>query len=389
MAKSQIPELLCFSHLRWNSVYQRPHHLMGRFAGLTRVFYVEEPIFDSVVPRLEVTDHDGVRVLTPHLRLASSAEAETDEGSLLDRFWHTEGVSCPVLWYYTPMALPLTHLRPAAAVYDCMDELSAFAFAPPELKDRERSLLRLVDIVFTGGQSLYNAKRRLHPHVYLFPSSVDTPHFARARTLEEPHDQAGIAPPRVGYSGVIDERMDLDLLAHLADTRPDTHFILVGPVVKIEPRTLPRRANLHYLGQRAYADLPAYFGGWQAAMLPFARNEATQYISPTKIPEYLAADLPVVSSAIPDVVTTFGARGIVWIADSLTQFASCLDLALREDPEPRRSKVAAFLKGTSWDRTWNEMRWRLEDVLTWRRAAHQPARLAQPQGAVTRESGGV
>ncbi|MDP3769259.1 MAG: glycosyltransferase [Dehalococcoidia bacterium] len=157
--------------------------------------------------------------------------------------------------------------------------------------------------------------------------------------------------------------MDRELLAGLADVRPDSHFILIGPVVKMEPGSLPRSPNLHYLGPRAYADLPRYLAGWQAAMLPFARNDATRFISPTKIPEYLAAGLPVVSTSIPDVVSVFGRRGLVWIADSVHAFAASLDRALREDPGPRLQAVAAFLSKTSWDRTWAQMRGLLEDVL--------------------------
>lgn len=363
-SEARLPDLICFSHLRWNFVYQRPQHLMSRFGALTRVLFVEEPVFDSPTARLDVSHANGVHVITPHLPNCTADEAEGFQQALLDHFLTAHAVDRPVLWYYTPMALPITpQLTPAAVVYDCMDELSAFAFAPPQLTERERRLLAVADLVFTGGYSLYRAKRRHHPRVYPFPSSVDTPHFARARELSETPDQAAIPTPKVGFFGVIDERMDRELLAGLADVRPDSHFILIGPVVKMEPGSLPRSPNLHYLGPRAYADLPRYLAGWQAAMLPFARNDATRFISPTKIPEYLAAGLPVVSTSIPDVVSVFGERGLVWIADSVHAFAASLDRALREDPGPRLQAVAAFLSKTSWDRTWAQMRGLLEDVL--------------------------
>jgi glycosyltransferase involved in cell wall biosynthesis len=362
--RPQFPDLLCFSHLRWNFVYQRPQHLMSRFARLTRVFYVEEAVYDSAVPRLNVTREGDVYVVTPHLPHGAPIEFEALQKPLLAAFLESHSVERPILWYYTPMALPLTpDVRPAAAVYDCMDELSAFAFAPSELQERERRLFRTVDLVFTGGHSLYRAKRRLHPRTYPFPSSVDASHFMRARDLAEPDDQVDIPAPRIGFFGVIDERMDLDLIAGLAAARPDRHFIFIGPIVKIPESSLPRGPNVHYLGTRAYADLPAYLAGWQVAMLPFARNEATRFISPTKVPEYLAAGLPVVSTSIPDVVSVFGKRGLVWIADSVPKFASAIELALRDDSGRRHEKVAEYLKETSWDRTWSQMRELLEETI--------------------------
>lgn len=387
-AGTQLPDLLCFSHLRWNLVYQRPQHLMTRFARITQVFYIEEPVFDSPVPRLEITPCDGLRVLTPHLPESTPGQTEESQRSLLDEFWSAHAITRPLLWYYTPMAVPLTrHLRPAAAVYDCMDELSAFAFAPPALKERERELFHRVDLVFTGGISLYNAKRRLHRRVYPFPSSVDERHFGRALDMSEAADQADIPSPKIGFFGVIDERMDLDLLAGLAQARPDWNFILIGPTVKIDPAGLPLMPNLHYLGPRAYGDLPAYLAGWQVAMLPFARNEATRYISPTKVPEYLAAGLPVVSTSISDVVSTFERRGLVRIADSVEQFASAIGLALREDPHTRRSRVAPFLQKTSWDRTWTEMRRLVEDVV--RERAAEEAHQVRPSVAAVQETSSV
>lgn len=379
MDRDRLPDLFCFSHLRWNFVYQRPQHLMTRFGRVCRVFFVEEPVFDSATPRLEITQAQGVHVVVPHLPTAQSEEQDSRQRSLLDELFKDQGIRHPVLWYYTPMALSFTrHLLRLAVVYDCMDELSAFAFAPPNLPKLEEELFGVTDLVFTGGHSLYEAKRHRHPAVYLFPSSVDADHFGRARTLSDHPDQTAIPHPRIGFFGVIDERMDLQLLAQVAAARPDWHIILVGPVVKIDPQSLPRGPNLHYMGQRGYDELPAFLAGWKVTLLPFARNQATRYISPTKVPEYLAAGLPVVSTSIPDVVLTFGIGGLARIADSAPRFINAIDEAMREDPGTRLDQAAAFLARRSWDRTWATMRFLLADVVS--RAQERGRATTRPTG---------
>jgi UDP-galactopyranose mutase len=237
-----------------------------------------------------------------------------------------------------------------------MDELSAFAGAPPELKDYERRLFQRADLVFTGGQSLYEAKRSHHARVMMFPSSVDIAHFARARALQdEPADQASIPQPRLGYFGVIDERMDLALLEGVARARPDWHLVLLGPVVKIDAATLPQAPNIHYLGPKKYDDLPRYIASWHVALLPFARNEATRFISPTKTPEYMAAGRPVVSTSIRDVVRPYGQQGLVRIADTVEEFVAACAAAMTEDASERVRAADAFLRQTSWDGTWAQM----------------------------------
>lgn len=215
--------------------------------------------------------------------------------------------------------------------------------------------------MFTGGQSLYEAKKHQHKDVHAFPSSVDVAHFGQGRNpLPEPADQAGIPHPRAGYCGVVDERMDRELLGEVARLRPDVHFVMLGPVVKIDPASLPQGPNIHYLGSKNYRELPAYLAGWDAALLTFAHNEATRYVSPTKTPEYLAAGKPVVSTSIRDVVRPYGELGLVRIADSPEQFAHALDDSLApEATNPQwREAVDSFLAGTSWDITWHRM-WNL------------------------------
>ena len=362
-------DLICLSHLRWDFVYQRPQHLLSRCARGRRVVFVEEPVEEEGVARLELGQREGgVWVATP--RLPPGAGPEVLRG-LLDELFVWWDIRDYVLWYYTPMALPFTrHLRPLATVYDCMDELSAFKGAPAEMRQAEAELMARADLVFTGGLSLYEAKRPQHPRVYAFPSSVDVAHFARARAAgEDPADQARIPRPRLGFFGVIDERMDLELIAGVADARPDWQLIMVGPVVKIDPAELPRRANIHYLGAKSYAELPAYLAGWDVALLPFARNEATRFISPTKTPEYLAAGRPVVSTPIRDVVRPYGERGLARIAGSAPEFVAAVEAALGEDARERVERGDDFLARTSWDRTWARMEALIGQAVAGRRVA--------------------
>jgi UDP-galactopyranose mutase len=262
-------------------------------------------------------------------------------------------------------------IQAAATIYDCMDELSAFSGASASMRENERALFKKADLVFTGGRSLYESKKKQHSAVYAFPSSVDVSHFRRARSLNrEPEDQRHIARPRIGYAGVIDERMDLQLLESIAQARPDWQFILLGPIVKIDPASIPRLPNIHCLGMKPYSELPAYFSGWDIGMLPFALNESTRYISPTKTPEYLAAGLKVISTAIRDVVTPYGDLGLVHIATSPSGFVNAADSMLRSPSDVRlRAQVDEFLSSSSWDKTWREMNELIEKELV---AKHLP-----------------
>jgi UDP-galactopyranose mutase len=277
--------------------------------------------------------------------------------TLLDELFVRYEINEYLLWVYAPMAAVYTdHLRPVATVYDCMDELSLFAGAAPELREREARLLRNADLVFTGGRSLYEAKRAFHPSVHCFPSSVDVDHFARAhQPLPAPIDQESIPHPRVGFAGVIDERLDLDLVAQLADARPDWHLVFVGPVTKIDSDALPRRANIHYLGAKAYEQLPEYLSGWDVAWMPFAGNDATRFISPTKTLEYLAAGRPVVSTPIRDVVSPYGEAGLVHIVEGVEECIDAIEIALEIGADADLSHIGGLLTETSWDRTWSAM----------------------------------
>jgi UDP-galactopyranose mutase len=381
--------LICFSHLRWDFVFQRPQHLMTRFARSKTVIFFEEPIWDEpgAEARMELSqDQTGVVRAIP--RIAGGLPEEEVEATLtklLQGLVAERGIERPVVWYYTPMMLAFSKALAedaAAVVYDCMDELANFKFAPEKLKTLEKELVGLADVVFTGGYSLYEAKRGWHLNIHPFPSSVDREHFAKARALtDEPADQAGLERPRFGFYGVIDERMDLELLAKMADAYPEWSIVMVGPVVKIDPADLPRRANIHYLGGKTYAELPAYLAGWDVAMMPFAINESTRFISPTKTPEYLAGGKPVVSTAIVDVKRHYGELEAVKVADTHAEFIRCCAEALKlsQQPQTWMPTVDLALSELSWDNTQARMAALIDEAMVRREQAKVKAPAIRPQ----------
>ena len=376
--------LICFSHLRWDFVFQRPQHLMSRFAREMTVIFWEEPfeIEKRETAYLQVRQADNfpnVRVVTPHLPEGLSDERREEA---LKRLLDAHVASCAhplVVWYYTPMMLPFSrHLDTSAVVYDCMDELSKFRFAPECLLDLEQELIERADLVFTGGASLYEAKKDRHSNVHCFPSSVDLKHFAKARReLEQPADQAELEHPRLGFYGVIDERFDIDLLREIADMRPDWSFVMVGPVVMIGEDELPRAANIHYVGGKTYDQLPTYLSGWDVALMPFAMNESTQFISPTKTPEYLAGGKPVVSTPVRDVVRSYGHLEGVHIAHDAEGFVRCCDKALQQSRDGGEwlAEADLVLSATSWETTQARMSGLIAEVLGERLGTGTPALL--------------
>jgi UDP-galactopyranose mutase len=369
----QPTTLICFSHLRWNFVFQRPQHLMSRFAREMDVIFWEEPI--EIGPRetaylkvREAEDAPGVRVVVPHLPQGMpDAARDAALGRLLEA--HLSAIRGPLIaWYYTPMMLTFSqHLDPDLTVFDAMDELSKFKFAPAKLLELEQELIDRSDIVFTGGSSLYEAKKDRHANVHCFPSSVDRVHFLKARAPQfEPADQEDLPKPRFGFYGVIDERFDIELLDKVAEMRPDWSFVMVGPVVKISEEDLPRRPNIHYLGGKTYAQLPSYLSGWDVALMPFAMNESTQFISPTKTPEYLAGGKPVVSTPIKDVVRHYGHIQGVLIADNAADFVNQCERALelsRNRGSDWLAEADLLLSATSWDTTQARMAGLVHDLL--------------------------
>ena len=361
--------LIVFSHLRWNFVYQRPQHLLARLAKNYRVVFMEEPMPGAAEDRLErLSPAEQVEVLRPYLK--SGATGFHDDHlpmlqSLLADFLREQDIHDYLIWFYTPMALALaSELRPRAVIYDCMDELSAFKNAPRQLVQRENALYALADLVLTGGPALYKSKRERHPNVHCFPSSVDAAHFAGAAGSPTDHPaQSSLPRPRLGYCGVIDERIDLPLVATLADAHPEWQIVMVGPVVKIDPGTLPLRANIHWLGQQSYEELPNFMVGWDVCLMPFALNDSTRFISPTKTLEYMAAGRPSVSTRIRDVAEPYG--HVVEIADTPFEFVrACEALLSRSAAQEaaRSDEMRRIVSQTSWDTTATSIRSLIEGL---------------------------
>ncbi|WP_424813165.1 UDP-galactopyranose mutase [Roseococcus sp. YIM B11640] len=341
------PPLVCFSHLRWNSVFQRPQQLLSRFALEREVLVFEEPIrSDEDRLRMETCPATGVRVLTPLLR--DPADTEALRG-MVDQLMARLGTASA--WYYTPLARAFSdHVAWRAVAYDCMDELAAFRFAATDMKAREQRLLADADVVFTGGLSLYEARRDRHANIHCFPSGVDLDHFAAARQRPpEPDDQRHLPRPLLGYFGVIDERLDMRLLARMAELRPGWHFAMLGPIAKLAPEELPQAPNIHWLGAKPYAELPRYLAHWDAALMPFALNDATRFISPTKAPEYLAGGCRVISTPVSDVLRRFGGIEAVAIAEDAEGFVAAAELAMARADSSDFVAADTLLAASSWD----------------------------------------
>lgn len=364
------PVLIVLSHLRWDFVVQRPHHLLTRAAADFEIWFMEEPVIEGSIAMVREMarkmDHGpGITIVQPVLPAGTSAaDALAHQGAIAARLVERAGSAPVCLWYYAPMARAFgQHLSADLVIYDKMDELAAFAFAPPDLAGHDAALLRDADVVFTGGASLQIAASLHRKDAHCFPSSIDASHFGQARFagLADPESQRMIAHPRIGYFGVIDERMDLVLVAEVAALRPDWQFVMIGPTAKIDPDILPKVSNIHWLGARPYAELPHYLAHWDLAWMPFARNEATRHISPTKTPEFLAAGLPVISTPIADVISSYGRLGLVEIAIDAPDVVACARqmLNMAANPEEHRRRLAAVdahLAGDSWDATWAAMR---------------------------------
>jgi glycosyltransferase involved in cell wall biosynthesis len=347
-----INELIVFSHLRWDFVWQRPQHLVSRLAQhFDRVLVVEEPrvVADGSGPKLTRTEHDGISRLwldvdggEPYCGFDDPRAA--DYASLLRA--SLDGDAHRTAWLYSPLALPLANaIEPEVVVYDVMDDLSKFAHASSQMVQMHHHCLRVSDHVFTGGRSLQQLAAQHRRDALCFPSGVDIEHFEPAVRLR--NEQPSGRRPVAGYVGVIDERLDLDLIGQLAAELEDWDICIVGPVVKIDPASLPQAPNLTYTGPRAYGDLPAVLAGFDVALMPFALNDATRSISPTKSLEYLAAGLPVVSTRIPDVVADLSA--VVTLADDGEEFATACRKLLVDDDLHRMRACRSLLRSHRWD----------------------------------------
>jgi glycosyltransferase involved in cell wall biosynthesis len=387
--------LIVHSHLRWDFVWQRPQQLLSRFAESAPVLFVEEALFaddvahgrlDLSTPTPNVTRAvpvlpgalrgDGDRALVEVRSLVRAALARG--GALAGRF------NAPVQWFYTPMPAPtmLGAFGARGVVYDCMDELSKFRFAPRELVEREKLLMSRADVVFTGGHTLWRSKTRYHDNVHFFGCGVDSAHFAKARLSETPTppDLADVDVPVLGYYGVIDERVDYELVRAVAAANPDCLVAMVGPVVKVDPRDLPQAPNLRWLGQKSYAELPSYAKAFDVCLMPFALNEATEYINPTKTLEYMAAGRPIVSTPIADVLHHF--TPVVAIGDTPEAFVRAVRAALEA---PDASLIARGI-GTAADNTWEAIVGRMQGIIAGTLERREDALRADSLGAVVASS---
>ena len=368
--KPMIPsELIVFSHLRWDFVFQRPQHLLTRLSSHSSVYFIEEPVFGHTHIHYEIIMKDtNLYVLIPHLPEGTQGfEVDHLNKQLLDQFLKDKDLDKCAFWYYTPMALTFSkHLNPAITIFDCMDELSAFKFAPPELKQLEKDLMFKSDLVFTGGHSLFQAKKHQHSNIFPFPSSIDKLHFGSARNMTTtPPDQQNIPTPKFGFYGVIDERFDIEMIREVATARPEWQFVLIGPVVKIDPETLPKNSNIFYLGGKNYNELPSYLASWDVAIIPFAINESTKFISPTKTPEYLSAGIPVISTPITDVISPYKEADLVEIASNAEEFIAAAEYFLGNSFNRQEwlTRVDSFLTNISWDATVAQMVEKIENTI--------------------------
>jgi UDP-galactopyranose mutase len=367
--------VLCFSHLRWNLGRQRPYQLMSRCAEARRVLFVEEPVFDADEAYLDATEvlPNLVRV-RPHVPVGCKSALLV--AALLERLCAQQNLTDPVHWLYTDSMLELSQRLPnCLTIYDCMDAVA------PAFEAREQQLLAHADLVFAAGMQLYQTKTRQHPNVYAMPSGVDAAFFAQARgQLTQPADQAQIEQPRIGFCGVLDTRIDLPLVAHIARVRPDWQLVLLGPVAApVDAQQLPHAANIHYLGAREYRHLPNYLAHWDAAIMPYALGRATRYISPSETPEFLAAGKRVVSTAIADVVEPYERLGLVGIGRNPDEFVEQLELALQPGPRANDALRDEVLDGMSWDDLWYRM-----DNLVQQHSSSSGRRARERRGRVDR-----
>lgn len=349
-------DLVVFSHLRWEFVFQRPQHLLNRFAQSRKVLFVEEPIpFDDNNKGTAniLSKSENLTVLQPRI---SWGNMTTEIIPLVTAEMKHLEIATPVLWFYAPMySQVIENIPHSLIIFDCMDELKAFKGAPPALLDNEKYLLSKADIVFTGGKSLYDSKKKVHNNVYCFPSSVDRNHFAQSldKNTNIPEDIANLKKPTIGFYGVIDERIDLELLQNIAKKLPKVSFVMIGPVVKINEADLPRLHNIHYLGAKKYDELPRYLKGIDIAFMPFALNESTKFISPTKTLEFMAALKPIISTPIYDIVRDY--KNEVVIVSTAIEFIQAINNYIKETSEQKykREKLQSeVIDRTSWDKTY-------------------------------------
>jgi glycosyltransferase involved in cell wall biosynthesis len=382
--------IIVHCHLCWDWVWQRPQQFISRLSQRHKILFVETvaPAPDLARPLARyrtAQNFPNVTLLTlqfPTWRWGDGKYVDAERRRIVQEFIAGPGASQfedPVQWFYDPMAVPAFagEMDEVLTVYDCMDELSKFRCAPPDIIEREAALLKRADVVFTGGRKLFEAKSEHNDNCHFYGCGVDCEHFGKARAEETkvPEDLAAISSPTaarsgrkvLGYFGVVDERMDYELIARLADANRDWSVVMIGPTMKVDESTLPKRPNLHWLGQRSYMDLPAYCKGFDVCLMPFALNESTEFINPTKALEYMATGRMIVSTAVPDVVRNFGT--VVNVAKDCEEFVALCHQAAKG---PEHDRIQRGLKMTSentWERIVSRMEGHIEEALLKKRAS--------------------
>jgi UDP-galactopyranose mutase len=353
-------DLICFSDLSWNTDFKRAEQLMTKFAKQQRVFFLEDLVeVETEHPfLLGNTLSGGVKIYIPHLPIGLPKN-KIDETIkfLLDELIAKENIINFISWYYNPMALAYSqHLKAKCIIYDCIKEVSLIKNPDAELMKLESDLLKNADLVFTDGITLYEQKKNKSSNIYTIISSIDREHFAKCTSTPDPIDQAGIPHPRLGYYGVINNQLDLDLLSSIADNLCEWQFIILATEDIFEMENSPKQSNVHFLGKKQYKDLPCYLSGWDVVMLPFAKNETTKFLSPTITSESLAAGKPIVSTSIKCVVHPFGEQGLVYLADNSESFAENAKIAyISKENLDWKMKADHFLNENSWENTWKKM----------------------------------
>jgi UDP-galactopyranose mutase len=356
---SGVPDLICFSCVPWDFIYHRPQHLMTRFAKHFRVIYVEPPAYGEGHPSYELS-YPKENIISVKLRLPAGLpeeQAANVQQEKLAQFLNDLQVKHYVFWYYSPVALTFTNaFQPVLKVYDCMTEFP-YAQDGIDVRALEDSLLRQADFVFTAGPSLHETRRSFNQNTYCLPGSVDIDHFYGARYYHaDPAEQAKIPHPRIGFAGVIDDRIDFTLLKAVALRKPEWHLVLLGPIVGLKKSDLPELSNLHFIEKKSYEELPGYISGWNITMLPFAHTDATRFINPLQATEFLAAGKPVIAAPVIDIIRTYGNRGLIQIAGTPEEFVRVANTHFTSrDKTEWNDHVAEFLSLNSWDKTWQRM----------------------------------
>ncbi|RYD58215.1 MAG: glycosyltransferase family 1 protein [Sphingobacteriales bacterium] len=361
--------IICFSPIRWNQKDQRPQQIMRRLSQYSMVHFIEEPVYDATEAYLShtvVAEH--IHVFTPHLPGGISEEkCQTLQRALLDQFMRDCNFADYTFWYATPVAFAYSkHYCPSVIVYDCLEDIWSLKLPAEKLHDLEQQLLDRADLVFTSSHTQYWNKKDRNNNVHLLPATIDRAHFDCARgKVSEAEEQEHIPYPRLGYMGIVDDRLDTQLLADIADTRPDWHIVLVGPTAKMNAAQLPQRANIHYLGNKPYADLPSYLTGWTAAIMPIQeKSHMTSGLS-FKTAECLAAGLPVIATPVKAIAAQYEKENLVMKANSAAEFVAATEAILFDGAADRSwmERVNNFLDMSSRDAVTNEILNRLKETM--------------------------